>query len=150
MISSRSRGFSSRQAHWRGLGELALGLGGRRPLLVTDPGLAATGHPRRALASLRAAGLEAAVFDGVEENPTISLHVAAGVQAAFVACTAADLLIAVGGGSAMDVAKGINFTWLTNGGQAWSTTSGFVPAYAASHAAASIKACRRSSGTGSG
>jgi alcohol dehydrogenase len=95
------------------LGEMALGLGGRRPLLVTDPGRAVTGHPRRALASLRAAGLEAAVFDGVEENPT-SLHVAAGVQAARI--HGADLLVAVGGGSSLDVAKGINFL-LTNGGR---------------------------------
>ncbi len=96
------------------LGELALSLGVRRPLLVTDPGLMAlTGHPRRALASLRAAGLDAAVFDGVEENPT-SLHVAAGVQAARM--HGADLLVAVGGGSSMDVAKGINFL-VSNGGR---------------------------------
>jgi alcohol dehydrogenase len=96
------------------LGELAQGLGVRRPLLVTDPGLMAlTNHPRRALASLRAAGLDAAVFDGVEENPT-ALHVAAGVQAARM--HGADLLVAVGGGSSLDVAKGINFV-LTNGGR---------------------------------
>src|SRR5919199_6168863 len=52
------------------LGELARELGGTRALLVTDPGLEAAGHPQRALASLRGAGLAAEVFAGVEENPT--------------------------------------------------------------------------------
>ena len=52
------------------LGELARELGGTRVLLVTDPGLEEAGHPQRAMASLREAGLEVFVFDGVEENPT--------------------------------------------------------------------------------
>jgi alcohol dehydrogenase len=95
------------------LGELARELGGRRVLLVTDPGLEAAGHPRRALESLSDAGLEPIVFDGVEENPT-SHHVEMGVEVA--KRENVDLLIAVGGGSSMDTAKGINFL-LTNGGQ---------------------------------
>jgi alcohol dehydrogenase len=94
------------------LGELARELGGTRVLLVTDPGLEDAGHPQRAVASLRAACLAVAVFDGVEENPT-SRHVEDGVEAARGHRT--DLLVAVGGGSAMDVAKGTNFL-LTNGG----------------------------------
>ncbi|MGL4442830.1 MAG: iron-containing alcohol dehydrogenase, partial [Alsobacter sp.] len=44
------------------LGELARDLG-RKALLVTDPGLWAAGHPQRAEASLRAAGLDVVVFD---------------------------------------------------------------------------------------
>src|SRR5204863_10193433 len=51
--------------------------------------------------------------DAVEENPT-SRHVEAGVAAA--RAHRADLLVAIGGGSAMDTAKGINFVF-TNGGQ---------------------------------
>jgi alcohol dehydrogenase len=94
------------------LGEIAGELGARRVLLVTDPGLEHAGHPQRALASLRAAGLEAFVFDGVEENPT-SRHVEAGLTVART--HAIDFLVAVGGGSSMDCAKGINFL-LTNGG----------------------------------
>jgi alcohol dehydrogenase len=94
------------------LGELARGLGGSRVLLVTDPGLEQAGHPQRALASLFRAGLEVYVFDGVEENPT-SRHVHAGV--AFAARHGIDLIVAVGGGSSMDCAKGINFLY-TNGG----------------------------------
>src|SRR5437867_10321948 len=95
------------------LGELARELGGTRVLLVTDPGLEAAGHPQRALNSLREARLEAFVFDAVEENPT-TRHVAAGLEVA--RARQINLLVAVGGGSSMDVAKGINFLY-TNGGE---------------------------------
>jgi alcohol dehydrogenase len=94
------------------LGELTRELGGRRVLLVTDPGLWSAGHPQRALDSLRAAGLETFVFDGVEENPT-AVHVQAAVERAKL--HQIDFLVAVGGGSSMDCAKGANFL-LTNGG----------------------------------
>src|SRR5262249_44126774 len=63
------------------LGELTRELGGTRVLLVTDPGLEAAGHPQRALASLRDAGLQVFLFDGVEENPTTA-HVDAGLEVA--------------------------------------------------------------------
>jgi alcohol dehydrogenase len=95
------------------LGELAQELGDTRVLLVTDPGLNAAGHPQRAAESIRAAGLEVFVFDDVEENPT-SRHVEQGV--AFAKPLGIDLIVSVGGGSAMDCAKGINFL-LTNGGK---------------------------------
>src|SRR5215218_9607452 len=52
------------------LGEVARVLGGRHVLLVTDPGLEEAGHPQRAMAFLRDAGLEISVFDEVKENPT--------------------------------------------------------------------------------
>jgi alcohol dehydrogenase len=95
------------------VGELTRELGGSRVLLVTDPGLEAAGHPQRARAALEGAGLQVAVFDEVEENPTTK-HVEAGVAAARQ--LSADSLVAVGGGSAMDCAKGINFLF-TNGGR---------------------------------
>jgi alcohol dehydrogenase len=95
------------------LGELARELGGTRVLVVTDPGLEEAGHPQRALEYLRAANLEVALFDGVEQNPS-SRHVEAGLEAARAHRT--DFLVSVGGGSSMDCAKGINFL-LTNGGQ---------------------------------
>lgn len=94
------------------LGELASELGEHRVLLVTDPGLEAAGHPQRATQSLKEAGLEVFLFDDVEENPT-SKHVEAGVH--FARPHKIDLIVSVGGGSAMDCAKGINFL-LTNGG----------------------------------
>ncbi|MGH9868964.1 MAG: iron-containing alcohol dehydrogenase [Candidatus Polarisedimenticolia bacterium] len=95
-----------------GLGEAARESSGHRVLLVTDPGLEKAGHASRAEASLRRAGLEVLVFDGVEENPS-TRHVEAGAAAARPA--GIDLIVALGGGSAMDCAKGINFL-LTNGG----------------------------------
>jgi alcohol dehydrogenase len=95
------------------LGALACELGGSRVLLVTDPGLEAAGHPQRALASLREAGLETFLFDGVEENPS-TRHVEAGLEEA--KRHDVNLLVAVGGGSAMDCAKGVNFL-LSNGGR---------------------------------
>jgi alcohol dehydrogenase len=95
------------------LGELAREHGESNVLLVTDPDLEAAGHPQRAMASLREAGLQVHVFDGVEPNPT-SRHVENGV--AFARPLGIDLIVSVGGGSAMDCAKGINFL-LTNGGR---------------------------------
>ncbi|HKA08679.1 MAG TPA: iron-containing alcohol dehydrogenase [Gemmataceae bacterium] len=94
------------------LGEVARGLGGRRVLLVTDPGLEAAGHPQRAVGYLEAAGMEVFVFDEVRENPTTT-QVEAG--AAFARDRHVDLIVGVGGGSSMDSAKGLNFV-LTNGG----------------------------------
>ena len=94
------------------IGERARELGGRRVLVVTDPGIVAAGHIAPAVAYLQQAGIEVSVFDGVRENPTTA-HVAECVAAA--RAHQADLIIGLGGGSSMDTAKGCNFI-LTNGG----------------------------------
>jgi alcohol dehydrogenase len=94
------------------LGEVARELGGTRVLLVTDPGLEQAGHPQRAAASLVGAGVEVFLFDAVEENPS-NRHVEAAAD--FARPLGIDLIVGVGGGSAMDCAKGVNFL-LTNGG----------------------------------
>lgn len=95
------------------IGEVVRELGGRRVLVVADPGVAAAGHMHRASVSLREAGLDLAVFYGVGENPG-ERHVAAAAAAARV--HEADFLVGLGGGSAMDCAKGANFVF-TNGGR---------------------------------
>jgi alcohol dehydrogenase class IV len=77
-------------------------LGGRKVLVVTDPGVLAAGAARPVLDSLAAAGLGHEVFSGVETNPA-DVHVMAAVEAYRAA--GADCLIGLGGGSAMDVAK---------------------------------------------
>jgi alcohol dehydrogenase len=82
-------------------------------LLVTDPGLEHAGHPQRAEGVMRQAGLRVVTFDGVKENPT-EREVSAGVAVARE--YGIDCIVAVGGGSSMDCAKGINFI-LTNGGR---------------------------------
>ena len=96
------------------LGDLASALAGPRALLVTDPGLVQAGLADRASRALQRAGLATTPFASVAENPTTE-HVAAGVRHAR-AYGPIDLIVALGGGSAMDCAKGINFL-LTNGGQ---------------------------------
>lgn len=95
------------------LGEAVQSVGGQRVLLVTDPGLEHAGHPQRAEKAMRDAGLEVFTFDGVKENPT-EREVDAGVV--FARTHNVDCIVAVGGGSSMDCAKGINFI-LTNGGR---------------------------------
>ncbi|WP_162669281.1 iron-containing alcohol dehydrogenase [Gemmata massiliana] len=95
------------------LGAAVQSVGGTRVLLVTDPGLEHVGHPQRALKIMREAGLEVFLFDGVKENPT-EREVDAGVV--FARAHKVDCIVAVGGGSSMDCAKGINFI-LTNGGR---------------------------------
>jgi alcohol dehydrogenase len=95
------------------LGEVVREYGGTRVLLVTDAGLWAAGHPQRARDILAPAGAEVFLFDAVEENPTTK-HV--GLCLDFAKRHAIDFLVAVGGGSAMDCAKGVNFL-LTNGGK---------------------------------
>ena len=95
------------------LGELARSLGGRRALVVSDPGIVKAGYPDAAVRSLETAGLTAVVCNGVEENPTTA-HVDAGLE--FTKQHNIDLIVGLGGGSSMDCAKGINFL-LTNGGR---------------------------------
>ena len=77
-------------------------LGVRRALLVTDPGVAAAGHPDRVRASIEAEGIEVVVYDRARVEPTIdSLQHAA--DAALEA--GVDGFVSVGGGSAIDTAK---------------------------------------------
>lgn len=96
------------------LGELTRELGGRRVLVVTDPGIIHAGHAEKALHFLKKASVEASVFDRVEENPT-TRNVEDGVQFA-LEHKPIDVIVGLGGGSAMDCAKGTNFL-LTNGGK---------------------------------
>jgi len=95
------------------VGQLARELGGTRVLVVTDVGIVAAGHAERALEALRSEGLFATMFDGVRENPDAS-----DVERCVAVARAqgVDLFVGLGGGSAMDTAKGANFV-LTNGGQ---------------------------------
>ena len=96
------------------LGDLASALAGPRALLVTDPGLVQAGLAEQAQHALQNADLTTTTFSAIEENPTTE-HVAAGVRHARTHGPI-DLIVSLGGGSAMDCAKGINFL-LTNDGQ---------------------------------
>jgi alcohol dehydrogenase class IV len=75
-----------------------------RPLLVTDKGLAALPLPKELMDSVRAAGLEPALFSDIAGNPVES-SVTGGVAA--YRAHKADGIIGLGGGAALDVAKAI-------------------------------------------
>lgn len=97
------------------LGPLARGESARHALLISDPGVVAAGHVERAARSLAEAGIPATIFADIHENPTTE-DVARGVEAASAAGEGIDLVIGLGGGSAMDCAKGVNLL-LSNGGR---------------------------------
>ena len=86
----------------RELPRLLLELGIARPLLATDPGVAAAGIPERLLGELRAAGIAAAIWDGVRPDPD-ETHAERCAEA--LLSGGHDAVVAVGGGSAIDAAK---------------------------------------------
>lgn len=97
-----------------GLGVIASReLGFRNSLLVLDPGLRHTRMHAQAEGALEGAGIEVHVFADFEPNPD-SDTIERG--RAFAAPLGVDSIVALGGGSALDTAKGINFL-LTNGGR---------------------------------
>jgi 4-hydroxybutyrate dehydrogenase len=73
-----------------------------RPLIVTDPGVKAAGILQKALDALP--GMQVTVFDQTPSNPT---EAAVRAAAELYKSSACDGLIAVGGGSAIDCAKGV-------------------------------------------
>jgi len=85
-------------------GRYALNFGARKPLVVTDPGVIDAGWTRKIIAELEAAQLDYAVFSAVSANPR-DTEVMEGAR--FYAEEGCDVIIAVGGGSPMDCAKGI-------------------------------------------
>lgn len=99
------------------LGELARKHGARqRVLVVSDTPILHTPPAQVALQSLAAGGLQVELFDHAEPNPT--------TETVADALTSArrhtiDLIIGLGGGSAMDCAKGVNLLY-SNGGEAGS------------------------------
>jgi hydroxyacid-oxoacid transhydrogenase len=80
-------------------------LGVERPLLVTDPGVAATGLPERLQGAMSEAGMKAEVFDGAHVEPTDE-----SLRAAVEHARAGDWdgFLAVGGGSSIDTAGSSN------------------------------------------
>ncbi|MBC8144847.1 MAG: iron-containing alcohol dehydrogenase, partial [bacterium] len=86
------------------LGEACERLGLKRPLVVTDPGVAALPMFGASVDRLRAAGFDADVFSDVRGNP-IGKNVVDGVDA--YRDGRHDGVIAFGGGSALDVGKAV-------------------------------------------
>ncbi|MCR6635925.1 iron-containing alcohol dehydrogenase [Devosia sp.] len=78
----------------------------KKPLLVTDAGLAALPVTQKVLADLKAGGIEVGLFSDVKPNP-ISANVEAGTKV--LREGGYDGVIAFGGGSGLDTAKVIAF-----------------------------------------
>ena len=97
----------------RQVGAEAKALGGTRAMIVTDPGVRAAGIVDPITASLSDAGIETVVYDGVAANPRDADVDEAGRVAS---AEKVDLLVAVGGGSPMDTAKGVGVLQ-THGGR---------------------------------
>ena len=95
------------------LGDLAGDLSFTRTLIVADRGIVATGQVARAASILDASGIAPFFFHGFDVNPDTQMVEAGRAQAA---AAAIDSIVAIGGGSSLDCAKGINFV-LTNGGE---------------------------------
>ncbi|MBV9832212.1 MAG: iron-containing alcohol dehydrogenase [Marmoricola sp.] len=86
----------------------------KRVLVITDPGVAETGHPQRVADQMAHFGIEAAVYGGVHVEPTdASLEEAIGHARDTGPW---DAFVAVGGGSSIDTAKAVNLL-LTNDGE---------------------------------
>ena len=94
------------------LGSLGHELGFSRALIVADKGIVATGLVDRAAALLDGFGIVPFFFHDFGANPDTDM-VEAG--RAYAAEGRIDGIVALGGGSSLDCAKGINFV-LTNGG----------------------------------
>ncbi|HZV82695.1 MAG TPA: iron-containing alcohol dehydrogenase, partial [Geobacteraceae bacterium] len=93
-------------------GRYTRNFGGRKVLIVTDPGVKAAGWSGQVIATLEESGLEYVLFDRVTSNPK-SEEVAAG--AAVYRQEGCNAIVAVGGGSPMDCAKGIGIVSANNG-----------------------------------
>jgi alcohol dehydrogenase len=87
-------------------------LDAQKVLLVSDPGLAQIGFVEQIQGAVQDAGIGVTVFTAVSTNPTTD-EVAAGLDLARE--FQADAIIALGGGSPIDVAKGIALV-MANGG----------------------------------
>ena len=118
-------------------------VGIRRPLVVTDAGVRAAGLLQRGLDAL--GGLDLAVYDRTPSNPTeAAVREAAGVYAA----QGCDGLVALGGGSAIDCAKGVSILATHEGPLVrYATIEGGSPRITAS--VAPLIAVPTTSGTGS-
>lgn len=86
------------------LPEVIAGLNKKKVFIVTDPGVAAAGVLSKVENILKSAGIQFATFSGIKPNPTTTLINSAAKEAVAFGSQA---IIALGGGSSLDSAKGI-------------------------------------------
>ncbi|GGE78248.1 iron-containing alcohol dehydrogenase [Streptosporangium jomthongense] len=88
----------------KSVANFASNLGAKHVLLVSDPGVAAAGWVDEIVTLLTEAGIRTTVFTGVSANPRVD-EVMAGAE--LYKSSECDVIVAIGGGSPMDCAKGI-------------------------------------------
>lgn len=85
-------------------GQYSENFGAEKVLIITDPGVRESGWCDRVIASLKDHHIHYAIFDSITPNPK-DHEVMAGAE--FYMSEQCDVIIAVGGGSPMDCAKGV-------------------------------------------
>ncbi|WP_434777265.1 L-threonine dehydrogenase [Neisseria sp. Ec49-e6-T10] len=89
------------------------GYGFKKALIVSDKGLSKMGIVEKIAKALQGVGVETAIFDGAQPNPTVE-NVADGLK--ILQDNKCDFVVSLGGGSPHDCAKGIALV-ATNGGK---------------------------------
>lgn len=123
------------------LPSIVKGLGGTRAFVVGDPGVVKAGVVERVIGTLVSAGIPSIPFSDIESDPDVS-SVDNGVQ--FAKAEVCDVVIGVGGGSALDTAKAIGLM-LNNPG----TIRDYVGVGKVERAGVPVVAIPTTAGTGS-
>lgn len=123
------------------LPSIVKGLGGTRAFVVGDPGVVKAGVVERVIDTLVSAGIPSIPFSDIESDPDVS-SVDNGVQ--FAKAEVCDVVIGVGGGSALDTAKAIGLM-LNNPG----TIRDYVGVGKVERAGVPVVAIPTTAGTGS-
>jgi alcohol dehydrogenase len=89
----------------REIGNICLGMGAAKVFVITGPNIGKSELFEGLKASIEASGVECAAFSGTTADPSAEL---ADEVAAVVRASKADLLIALGGGSPIDLAKAVS------------------------------------------
>jgi alcohol dehydrogenase class IV len=123
------------------IGEEATKIGAKRALMVTDPGVYQTGITDPVRENLSKAGIKVDIFSEAEPEPTYSKLNATAKE---LAKNKYDLMVAIGGGSSIDTAKGLSILFAHGGvGQDYGGTDK-VPG-----PGVPVFACPTTAGTGS-
>lgn len=85
----------------------------KKVTIVTDPGIVATGMIARLSEMLRKEGIVVFLYDGIEPDPRLHIACDAAEQ---LRATGTELVIGIGGGSAIDIAK-VASVLVTNAGE---------------------------------
>jgi len=88
----------------KSVANFASNFGAKHVFLVSDPGVAAAGWVAEIVTLLTDAGIRTTVYTGVSANPRVD-EVMAGAE--LYKSSECDVIVAIGGGSPMDCAKGI-------------------------------------------